>query len=134
MTSPSVTNLGTCWGTPNGQDLSTPSYMASGDLCVAEAILRRWSTTQGRLIDDPNYGYNLTDLISDDLTSADLRYAEQQASAQALLDERVRQCAVTLTLKVTGELDVVAFITTSANTSFRLVTNVPTTSLLLVSP
>jgi phage baseplate assembly protein W len=128
-------NLGTCWGTPSGQDLSMPSYMASGAQCVAESILRRWSTTQGRLQDDPNYGYNLTDLLSDDLSPADLAYAQQQAAAQAQLDERVLQCKLTLTLSVAGSLDVVAFVTTDAG-PFKFIASVSaiTTQLLLVSP
>ena len=62
MTQP--VDFGTCWGTPNGQDLSMPSYMAKGFQVVAEAVLRRWSTTRGRLVDDPNYGENLVDMIS----------------------------------------------------------------------
>ena len=112
-----------------------PAYMASGNQCVAEAILRRWSTDQGRLIDDPTYGYNLTDLISDDLSPQDLAYAQQQASAQAQLDERVLQCVVGLTLTVAGLLTVAATVTT-ANGPFRLVVSVSATStqLLLVSP
>jgi phage baseplate assembly protein W len=128
-------NLGTCWGTPDGQDLSMPSYMASGLQCVAEAILRRWSTSQGELIDDPNYGYNLTDLINDDLSPTQLAYAAQQAAAQAQLDERVLQCAVQLTLTVAGLLTVVANVITAAG-PFQLVLAVSavTTKILLVSP
>ena len=120
MATASAINLGTCWGTPSGQDLSMPSYMASGQLCVAEAVLRRWATPAGQLIDDPTYGYSLTDLISDDLSPADLAYAQQQAAAQAQLDERVLQCQVTLTLSATGALSVVAFLETAAG-PFKLV-------------
>lgn len=109
--------------------------MASGNLCVAEAVLRRWSTTRGRLIDDPTYGENLTDCISDDMSSADLAYKQQQLAAQAQLDERVLQCTVTLTLPTTGVLTVVAFVTTAAG-PFKLVASVSAvgTQLLLVSP
>ena len=128
-------NLGTCWGTPSGQDVSSPSYMASGQQCVAEAVLRRWSTTRGRLIDDPTYGENLNDCISDDMTPADLAYKQQQCAAQAQLDERVLQCAVTLTLPATGVLSVVAFVTTAAG-PFKLVVPVwgVSPAELLVSP
>lgn len=128
-------DFGTCWGTPSGQDLSTPSYMATGFQCVAEAVLRRWSTGPGQLIDDPTYGYNLTDLLSDDLSPADLAYAQQQAAAQAELDERVLQATVTLTLSVAGVLSVVAYLVTAAG-PFKLVASVSAvgTQLLLVSP
>jgi phage baseplate assembly protein W len=128
-------DFGTCWGTPSGSDLSTPSYMATGWMCVAEAVMRRWGTTQGRLVDDPNYGYNLSDLISDDLSPSDLAYAQQQAAAQAELDERVLQATVTLTLSDDGVLSVVAYLVTAAG-PFKLVASVSAvgTQLLLVSP
>ena len=66
-----TTNFGGCWGTPSGLDLSMPSYIASGNQAVVEAILRRWTTTRGQLIDDPNYGFNVYDLVSDDLGTTD---------------------------------------------------------------
>ena len=138
MTQPATLSLGQCWGTPSGQDLSSPSYMATALQCVAEAILRRWSTGRGELIDDPNYGYNLTDLVSDDLSPTDIAYAQQQASAEALKDERVLTMTVTITLVVSGLLTVLGQGTVATNppTPFKLVVsvNAVTTSLLLVSP
>lgn len=123
MTQSSAVNFGSCWGTPKGQDLSTPSYMASGNLVIAEAILRRWTTSPGQLIDDADYGYNLTDLISSDLSPADLAYAQVQAGAQAEQDERVLACLVQLDLSVQGVLTVTAIVTT-ANGPFTLVASV----------
>lgn len=128
-------NFGTCWGTPLGQDLSMPSYMARGLQCVAEAILRRWTTSPGQLIDDPTYGYNLNDLVSDDLSPADLSYAQQQAAAQAELDERVLSCTVVLALSAIGSLSVNAQVVTAAG-PFSLVLEVSAVTglKLLVSP
>lgn len=133
MTQP--VDLGTCWSTPNGQNLSMPSTMATGLQCVAEAILRRWSTGAGQLIDDPTYGYNLTDLINAELSTADIFYAQQQAAAQAQLDERVLSCTCTITLPASGTLTVNAVVVTSAG-PFTLVATISSvsTSLLLVSP
>jgi phage baseplate assembly protein W len=133
MSNTGTINLGSCWGCIS--DLSMPSYMASGNQCVAEAVIRRWSTSQGQLIDDPNYGYNLSDLIGDDLSPADIAYAQQQAAAEAQKDERVLACAVTITITVAGLLTVVALVTTAAG-PFQLVcsVNAVTTQLLLVSP
>lgn len=135
MPSQSAINLGQAWSTPNGSDLSSPAVMASGLQCVAEAILRRWTTSPGELIDDPTYGYNLSDLLSDDLTKAQISYAQQQAGAQAQLDERVLQCTVTITLTVAGLLTVVANVLTAAG-PFKMVAAIGavTTQLLLVSP
>jgi phage baseplate assembly protein W len=132
---PAVINFGTCWGTPNGQDLSMPSYMATGNQVVAEAVLRRWATGQGELIDDPNYGYNVMDLVSADLSPRDIAYAQQQLAAEAQKDERVRSASVVLVMHADGTLDLTASVVTAAG-PFRLVVAVSATSvtLLLVSP
>ena len=132
---PQAINFGTCWGTPNGQDLSMPSYMASGNLAVAEAILRRWTTSRGQLIDDPNYGFNVTDLVSDDLDKKDVAYAQQQLAQECEKDERVRSASVAVVLTAVGLLTISATVTTAAG-PFRLVAAVSavSVSLLLVSP
>ena len=112
-----------------------PSYMASGNQVVAEAILRRWTTGRGQLIDDPNYGYNLIDLISDDLGPTDLAYAQQQAAAEAAKDGRVLRASTTMTLSAAGVLTVSATVVTAAG-PFKMVVSVSdvTVALLLVSP
>jgi len=132
---PQAINFGTCWGTPNGQDLSMPSYMATGNQVVAEAILRRWTTSRGQLIDDPNYGFNVLDLVSDDLGKKDIHYTQQQLAQEAEKDERVKSASVTLVLTVQGELRLEAIIGTAAG-PFKFVVGVSavSVSLLLVSP
>jgi len=127
-------NFGACWGTPLGQDLSTPSYMASGNLVVAEAILRRWTTTQGTLVDDPSYGENVYDLVGDDMSPRDIAYAQQRFVAEARKDPRVLTAVVTLKLLL-GALTLSATITTAAG-SFKLVLPVSGVSaqILLVQP
>lgn len=96
--SSSAVNLGSCWGMiPDCTDLSTPSTMASGLACVAQAIARRWSTPAGALINDPTYGRNLSDLIGSGLTPAQIAREQQLLAAQALLDQRVQTASVTLT-------------------------------------
>ena len=133
MTQPAIINFGTCWGCIS--DLSMPSYMASGFQVVAEAIIRRWSTSPEQLIDDPDYGYNLTDLISDDLSPSGIAQAQQAASAEAEKDERVLACTVKLDLSVAGVLSVTAFGATAAG-PFKLVASVSAIGVsdLLVSP
>lgn len=135
MTQQGAIDMGTCWGTPSGQDLSSPSYMASGNLCVAEAILRRWSTGRGELPGDPNYGEQLTDCISDDMGPGDIAYKQQQLAAEAQKDERVQSCTVALSLSVDGTIVATASASTAAG-PFRFVVTASqtSTSLLLVSP
>lgn len=133
MTQP--VNFGTCWGTPQGQDLSSPSYMASGLQAVAEAILRRWTTTQEELIDDSDYGENVNDMINDDLGPSDLAYKAQKLANEAQKDERVKSAKVTLQLLATGELLVSGSFTTASG-PFSLVLSVSqvTPMKLLVQP
>lgn len=133
MTQPAIVNFGTCWSCVS--DLTMPAIMATGFQVVAEAIIRRWSTSQGQLIDDPDYGFNLTDLISDDLGPGQIAQAQQSASAEAQKDERVLACAVKLTLDVAGTLAVVANVTT-AQGPFKLVASVSAIGVsdLLVQP
>ena len=130
-----MTNFGQCWGTPQGQDLSSPSYMANGFQVVGEAIARRWTTTQGELIDDPNYGTNITDAIGDDLSPADIQSLQQQLANEAQKDERVLGCDVTLTLSAAGLLAAFALVTTAAG-PFNLVLSVSnvTPATLTISP
>jgi len=135
MTQSAAVNFGTCWGTPLGQDLSSPSYMASAFMVLAEAILRRWTTSPGQLIDDADYGYNLNDLISSDLSPSDLAFAQQQAATEAEKDERVQGAVVQLALSLDGVCKVSAIIITAAG-PFKLVSSIESigVSNLLVSP
>lgn len=134
MASP-TTDFGSAWGTPLGQDLSMPSYIASGNQAVAEAILRRWTTTRGQLIDDPDYGENVYDFVSDDLSTTDIANAQQKLAAEAQKDERVLKAVVQVTLTIAGTLTIAAVITTATG-PFKLVLSVSavTPLVLLVSP
>lgn len=128
-------DFGTCWGTPNGSDLSTPSYMASGNQVVVEAILRRWTTSPGQLIDDPNYGRNVYDLVSAELGRRELAYEGQQFGAEAEKDDRVLSCTVAITIDVAGNVHMEAAVVTAAG-PFKLVLSVSavTIDVLLVQP
>lgn len=132
----SLTDFGTCWSTGEGNDLTMPAIMASGFQVIAEAIIRRWSTPAGGLIDDPTYGRNLMGLIGKALSPRDVAREQQGAGAEAEKDERVLSCAVTLTLdNVTGLLTVAARAVTALG-PFSLVASVSAVGvqLLQVSP
>lgn len=70
-------------------DLSADFREVSGRRALAQSLARRWVTPRGRLIDDPNYGTDLTSEINDDLTAADLARIQAAAAAEGLKDERV---------------------------------------------
>jgi phage baseplate assembly protein W len=123
-----MADLGTCWSCTT--DLTMPSTMASGNRAVAEAIVRRWQTPRGGLIDDPNYGYALTNFVGVDLEPADIARIAHNASAEALKDERVLRCDVTITM-VDGTMIVSGTCTTGAG-PFRLVVSVSKLSVTLL--
>jgi hypothetical protein len=108
-----------------------PAKMASGFRVVAEAIVRRWMTPRGGLIDDPNYGFDLTDGLSDDLDKAGLARMANSASAEALKDERVSACDVTILLSAAGVFTVVGKVTTGQG-PFRMVVSVSQVSVELL--
>ena len=116
-------SLGQCWGMSSDYgDLSMPSSMATGLQCVAEAIIRRWSTTQGELIDDPNFGRNLTDLVGSALGPNALSRWQQLLAAEALKDQRVKTASVVLTF-IDGTITASGSFTTAAG-PFTLVASV----------
>lgn len=70
----------------------------TGSRVVAEACLRRLITPRSALRYDPDYGYDLRDLLNDDVTDADLRRHALSAELELEKDERIDTVSVTLTL------------------------------------
>lgn len=126
MTQP--VDLGSCWSCVT--DIVMPSTMSTGFRCVAEAIARRWQTPRGGLIDDPNYGFNLSDFVGDDLGKGDLARIAASARAEAEKDERVVSCDVTVTV-LAEVMIVVGKVTTSAG-PFQMVVSIAGVSVTLL--
>jgi hypothetical protein len=81
-------NFGTDWKVDF--DLDSNGTMVSGTTIVFLALLRRWQTPRGRLLADPNYGFNVLDEINDDVDP--VLYPSQFADdldAENLKDPRV---------------------------------------------
>jgi len=91
-----------------GTDLScvsdcTPDFAeATGRLCLAQAVARRLLTPRGGLVDDPNYGFDLTGYVNDDVSTADLARIQANTEAECLKDERVEAADVTLSVSTAG--------------------------------
>jgi phage baseplate assembly protein W len=115
-----LSNFGTTWSCVS--DITQPAVLVSGNQAVAEAIARRLQTPRGGLIDDPNYGYDLTAFINDDLTTPQLASIQSQVSAECLKDQRVRAAATTVTF-FSGVL-IVSIVLTTATGPFTLVLSV----------
>jgi len=92
--------------------------MSSGRLNLAEALSRRLVTKRGTLIGAPNYGYDVTDLLNDDLGTAELNELGSNVEAEMKKDDRVRKAAATVT--VVGNLLMISVSITDAVGPFTL--------------
>lgn len=113
-------------------DIDPTGAVVTGTRAVGEAIARRLSTPRGRVIDDPNYGTDLTQFVNDDIGTRTLSELQASAIAEALKDERVLTCRCTATLSRVGVLSVQVSYTT-ADGPFALVLSVSQTSVQVLS-
>ena len=79
-------------------DMDATGRTISGTRALAECSLRRLTTPEGSLEYDTEFGYDLRDLVNEDLDARDLRRHQTRAEMQLELDERIRSASVTLTL------------------------------------
>jgi hypothetical protein len=73
---------------------------------VGEALFRRLTTPHGGLLtdaerlqsvgEDPDYGYNLARILSNDLTAIEIQAHSDLAAAEARKDDRIATCSVEL--------------------------------------
>lgn len=123
-----------------GSDLScvsdcTPDMaVVTGRKLLAQAIARRYMTPRGGLIDDPNYGFDLTQYVNDDLSAKDIARIQAGAIAEAEKDERILSADVKITTNTAGIM-VVTVVLTDAEGPFTLVLSVGevTVDILAVS-
>lgn len=89
-------------------DLDGAGAVVSGRLLLGQAYARRLSTPNGGLIDDPIYGYDLTQFVNADLGAGDIDDIQSKAAAEGSKDERVLSCSVVVTVSIDGIMSVVA--------------------------
>lgn len=88
-------------------DVDNVLSTVSGRLGVAQAVARRWLTPQGGLFYDDTYGGGILELLN--AANPDISTLAQRLEQQALLDERVEDCTVSVefvdqTLTIDGQL------------------------------
>ncbi len=121
-----------------GSDFSclfdSPPDMAevTGRTCLIQAVARRIITPRGTLIDDPNYGFDLTQYVNDDIDGADLIRIQDGVRAECLKDERVSDAEVTLTFTAAGVL-ICKIILEDGDGPFTLVLSVSQASVDVLS-
>jgi len=92
-----------------GLDIDSAGREVTGPLALSESLLRRLLTPRGRLIGDPDYGFDLRDSVWDS-TTVGLAVLKSQVATECQKDERVFSVDVEgtliqgdLTLEITGE-------------------------------
>jgi phage baseplate assembly protein W len=96
--------------------------MVSGNLAVSQAIARRLQTPRGNLIDDPNYGTDLTAYLLDDITPGQLNAIQAAVNQECLKDQRVT--AASSTVQLIGTVLIVSIALQAGAGPFSLVLSV----------
>ena len=113
-------------------DIASDGRTVTGTQIVAEAIYRRLTTPRGRLIKDPNYGFNLADYVNADMSARDIAGMMAGIQAECKKDERVSSVKAVATL-LAGVLTITIESTMNKETLI-LVIGVSSTSVELLTP
>lgn len=114
-------------------DIAADSRMVSGFRVVAEAVFRRWTTPRGRLINYPNYGYDVTQHVNQDMSARDINEMCANLAAEAKKEQRVTGAAVVAVLGSDGVLTVTGTIDT-AQGPFTMTVAASAVSVQLLAP
>lgn len=106
--------------------------LVSGRTTLVQAILRRFQTRRGTLVDDPDYGLDLTDWVGKRTDTAQLLAWQQALQAEARKDQRVRSARARLTTLPSGVLRFTLALETSEG-PFSLTVQVSEVSVDLLS-
>lgn len=112
-------------------DIDPTGLEVSGRTALAQAIARRLITPRGRLLDDANYGFDLTQFANDDLAPSDYARIRAGIEAECLKDERI--FAVTASVTLTANVLVVTVALTDADGPFTLVLGVSSVTATILS-
>lgn len=111
-------------------DLDTELSESTGHQVLAEALARRVITPNNTLLDDPAYGFDLTQYVNDDIDKRTLAEIAQRTRGQFLEDDRVRDAVVEISF--TGGLLIVAATIYTFAAPFRLTLSVDQVDVTLL--
>lgn len=112
-------------------DLDAMGATVSGLTALSQALIRRITTPRGRLLTDPNYGYDIAGELEDDVTTQQVGAIASNVDQEFLKDQRVFASSTTVTLRADGSLDVASAVQ-SALGPFSLVLNVSAVSVSII--
>lgn len=113
-------------------DLDPAMVEVSGRTCLVQNAARRLSTPRGSLIDDPNYGFDLTGELNDDVDQGDIGRIQSQASAELLKDERVVSCTSVISFDATSGTLITTFAMQDGAGPFTLVLAVTSVTVTIL--
>ena len=118
-----------------GRDLSCSSDLTDLMLDVdeitalAQAVFRRITTPHGMVIDAPDYGRDLRELLSKGLTAAERDSSLTLFRAEILKDERIEECIMTATF--VGDSGIVTMACKSSLGPFKFTCDVSAAEVLM---
>jgi phage baseplate assembly protein W len=112
-------------------DIDPMGQTVSGLTALAQALIRRITTPRGRLLNDPNYGYDIAGELEDDVTTQQVAAIGANVDQEFLKDQRVFSSVTTVTLETDGQLDVSTQVQ-SALGPFSLVFTLSATGILTI--
>ena len=112
-------------------DIDAMGATVSGLTALAQALIRRITTPRGRLLSDPNYGYDIAGELEDDVTTQQVNAIAANVDAEFLKDQRVFSSVTTVTLQGDGQLDVASQVQ-SALGPFSLVFSLSPSGILTI--
>ncbi len=112
-------------------DLDPMGAVVSGLTALSQALVRRITTPRGRLLTDPNYGYDVTGELNDDVTTQQVAAIGSAMDQEFLKDQRVFASLTTVTLASDGSLDTSSLIQSSLG-PFSLVLSVSQVSVAII--
>lgn len=83
-------------------DLDPRCAVVTGRRLLAEAVFRRLITPRGMLIDDPEYGTDITNMINDDMTPTEIEALRAAIVHECGKDERVESATVAIAAPPSG--------------------------------
>lgn len=101
-------------------DIDPGGAEVSGLLCYAHALFRRLITGRGTLLGDPNYGYDLSQFINDDVTNVDVARIANGVDNEFLKDERTK-ASRTISAFANGVVTLSSLVTPKIGPTFRMV-------------
>lgn len=112
-------------------DIDPMGQTVSGLTALAQALIRRITTPRGRLLSDPNYGYDIGGELEDDVTTQQVNAIGANVDAEFLKDQRVFSSVTSVTLQTDGQLDVASQVQ-SALGPFSLVFSLSPSGILTI--